>query len=132
MGHRARPHIAEDVAASNVETPEQADVVVYGATAGAAACLAIDGHTIVQSIDYDALKSRLLADQQRLIWPYYRSSSAKSLKNAVRREASAINQNKVCLASLFLAFSKDSRFDGTFILAVCLIIHQYETSLLLQ
>jgi lysophospholipase L1-like esterase len=43
--------------------------MILGQSAGTAACLAIDGHTSVQAVDYLSLKNRLLADQQRLSWP---------------------------------------------------------------
>lgn len=42
--------------------------MILGQSAATAACLAIDGDVAVQDVEYDALKSRLLADGQRLSW----------------------------------------------------------------
>jgi hypothetical protein len=43
--------------------------MIMGQAAGSAACLAIDGGLSVQKVDYQALRSRLEADHQRLAWP---------------------------------------------------------------
>ncbi len=43
--------------------------MILGQSAGAAACLAIENRSSVQAVDYSALKSRLEADHQRLVWP---------------------------------------------------------------
>ena len=42
--------------------------MVLGQSAATAACLAIDAKQNVQAVDYEALKSKLLADKQRLSW----------------------------------------------------------------
>src|SRR6476469_2415826 len=42
--------------------------MVLGQSAATAACLAIDGKTDVQKVDYAKLRERLLADQQVLDW----------------------------------------------------------------
>jgi len=43
--------------------------MLLGQSAATAAALAIDGGTSVQKVDYPALRSRLLADGQKLDWP---------------------------------------------------------------
>jgi hypothetical protein len=40
--------------------------MILGQSAGAAAALAVDGNLSVQDVPYDALKKRLVADQQKL------------------------------------------------------------------
>jgi hypothetical protein len=42
--------------------------MVLGQSAATAACLAIDESTAVQDLDYQLLRTRLLADKQRLSW----------------------------------------------------------------
>ncbi len=42
--------------------------MVLGQSAATAACLSIDENTSVQDLDYQWLKSQLLADKQRLLW----------------------------------------------------------------
>ena len=43
--------------------------MILGQSAATAACLAIDGNVPVQKVDYEKLRTRLLADQQVLEWP---------------------------------------------------------------
>lgn len=43
--------------------------MLLGQSAGTAAVLAIDGGTSVQAVPYPALRDRLLADGQRIVWP---------------------------------------------------------------
>jgi len=43
--------------------------MILGQSAATAACLAINGNVAVQSVEYQKLCSRLLADQQVLAWP---------------------------------------------------------------
>jgi hypothetical protein len=43
--------------------------MILAEAAGSAACLAIDGGVGVQKVDYQALRTRLEADHQRLSWP---------------------------------------------------------------
>jgi hypothetical protein len=40
--------------------------MILGQSAGTAACLAIDEDVSVQDVDYEKLRQRLLADEQRL------------------------------------------------------------------
>ena len=40
--------------------------MILGQSAATAACLALDGHTTVQAVSYDALRARLLTDKQIL------------------------------------------------------------------
>jgi hypothetical protein len=42
--------------------------LILGQSAATAAALAIEGKTSVQSVDYAALRARLLSDRQRLEW----------------------------------------------------------------
>ena len=43
--------------------------MVTSQSAATAAVLALDAHQAVQDVDYEALKTRLLADKQVLTWP---------------------------------------------------------------
>jgi hypothetical protein len=43
--------------------------MILGQAAATAACLALDAHVSAQSVDYQKLRSRLLADGQILEWP---------------------------------------------------------------
>ena len=43
--------------------------MVTSQSAATAACLAIDAEVVVQEVDYEKLKTRLLADGQVLSWP---------------------------------------------------------------
>ncbi len=43
--------------------------MILGQSAATAACLAIDQRSSVQAVEYQQLRNRLLADQQRLVWP---------------------------------------------------------------
>lgn len=43
--------------------------MILGQSAATAACLAINQNSSVQAVEYQQLQDRLLADQQRLVWP---------------------------------------------------------------
>jgi lysophospholipase L1-like esterase len=51
--------------------------MALGQSAGAAACLAVDGKTTVQQVPYDKLKERLVAGKQVLEWKPAETSQAK-------------------------------------------------------
>ena len=56
--------------------------MILGQSAATAACLAIDAKVRVQKVDYEKLRTRLLADHQVLEWGTNSSSSSSSKSNA--------------------------------------------------
>jgi len=54
--------------------------MILGQSAATAACLAISGNVPVQKVDYEKLRTRLLADKQVLDWPAGPSTKSPAAK----------------------------------------------------
>ena len=63
--------------------------MILGQSAATAACLAIDAKVRVQKVDYEKLRSRLLADRQVLEWGASSNSAAAAKPGSPKAKSSS-------------------------------------------